>query len=219
MTDPTIPSIRRNLVRGVVHSALPPLEEAYFTWLQSFVESIAQRDVNFSHTKLLRILHSTPFEFFVPNDENRALDGKFLRERFLQSGEYVYDQYWFDLDCSMLEMLIALAERADFETDPQADPGGVSGWFWLMLSNVGLDDCTDAVFREARSRSGGTTAIEGEIHTTLFIINQRIYMPDGDGGLFPLSGSGRDQRSLELWVQLSDYLLAGGYVQISGEEC
>ena len=63
--------------------------------------------------KLLRILHKTEFVYYVPNDENRAMDGVYLREDFLSATpEYYATPDWMEMECSMLEMLIALAQRA-----------------------------------------------------------------------------------------------------------
>ena len=188
----------------------PPLEEAYFTWLCSFVGSVLSRDRRHTHVKLLRILHKTPFVYFVPNDENRAMDGCYLREEFLAgSPEYAADVDWMTLECSFLEMLIALAHVADFETDPGVVPDGVKGWFWIFLENLKVHDYTDAAFLD-----GDAAFIEEDISNILNTVNMRTYSRNGEGGLFPLNHARKDQRKNEIWHQLSAYLLENRYVRL-----
>ena len=188
----------------------PPLEEAYFTWLCSFVASVSNRDRRHSYVKLLRILHKTEFVYYVPNDENRAMDGVYLREDFLSATpEYHATPDWMEMECSMLEMLIALAQRADFETDPGVVRDGVQGWFWIMLTNLGIDRYTDAAFME-----GAADFIEEDISKHLHAVNYREYQRNGEGGLFPLRYARKDQRRVEIWHQLSAYLLENRYVRL-----
>lgn len=188
----------------------PPLEEAYFTWLCSFVTSVSNRDRRHSYVKLLRILHKTEFVHYVPNDENRAMDGVYLREDFLSATpEYYATPDWMEMECSMLEMLIALAQRADFETDPGVVRDGVQGWFWIMLTNLGVHGYTDAAFME-----GIADFVEEDISKHLHVVNYREYQRNGEGGLFPLRYARKDQRKVEIWHQLSAYLLENRYVRL-----
>lgn len=169
------------------------LDERYFTWLYSLVDSINNRDPQKSHWLLCEQLYLKPFEWFVPNDHNRAADGLELREDFIDQFEMYPHNGWIDLDCSMLEMLIALARRASYESDWTPDV-----WFWKMLENIDLLQYNDEVFHDG---------IVNTVNTTLEIINRRIYKPDGQGGLFPLRDPGKDQRKVEIWYQMSAYLL------------
>lgn len=133
------------------------------------------------------------------------MDGLDLRYEFLsQHPPLRADRDWLELDCSMLEMLIALAIRADFETDTGAIAGGVEGWFWKFMDNVRLSQYIDALIN-AKSL--------GVIDRTLETINNRTYKPNGRGGLFPLRKPQKDQREVELWYQLSAYLLENNYVR------
>ncbi len=133
------------------------------------------------------------------------MDGIELREEFLRQRPTLrVDRDWMELDCSMLEMLIALARRADFETDTGALEGGVGGWFWKFMDNVRLSQYTDEVI---------TDRSLGVIDSTLETINERTYRPNGRGGLFPLRKPHADQRDVELWYQLSAYLLENNYVR------
>jgi hypothetical protein len=91
----------------------------------------------------------------------------------------------------MLEMLIGLARRLSFEAEGRADD-----WFWHLLENIKLDKYND---------SSGYDP--DEVDDILERIIWRNYRPDGVGGLFPLNEPEEDQRKVELWYQLSAYLI------------
>jgi hypothetical protein len=180
----------------------PSLDEAYLTWLYGLVTSVQNRNPALNHWQLLGQMYTKQFEGYVPNDDNRAADGKDLRIRFLQSTGYpLNDPYglWFDLGCSLLEMIIALAERVSFEDEAQGTP---VEWFWRLVHNLELDRYTDDIFE---------ISIQEEVEEVLERLNRRTYQYDGTGGLFPLRRAMEDQRTVELWTQMSTYLLEGTY--------
>lgn len=182
-----------------------PLDESYFKWLYGEIASTKDRNPERSHWKLARRLYGTKFLYFVPNDDNRAMDGIDLREEFLdQLPEYEVERAWLEMECSVLEMLIALARRADFHSFDGTMPEGKRGWFWHLMDNVGLSPYVDAVIREGDL---------GEIDKILSKLNNRTYNANGRGGLFPLRRPRGDQRKVELWYQLSAYLLENHYVE------
>lgn len=190
---------------------IPPLEDAYFTWLYSHVEPIRVDSPAARHAKLFHILHATPFVDIVPNDDNRAADGIDLRAVFLEGDDaYSADADWMTLECSMLEMFIALCNRAVFETDHSEDPGGVRGWFWIIMTNLDLAKFTDEEFMVL-----GEKAATEAVRRVLYNVNYRLYSRSGHGGAFPLLRPRRDQRKIELWYQLSAYLIENRYVNVS----
>lgn len=176
-----------------------PINEGYFAWLYRLVDDSNSVRASRSHWALLQQLHATPFRWSVANDDNRNEDGKDLRKAFLQEFSiYEPDHQWLDLDASMLEMLIALSQRAAYESS-----GEPAEWFWKMMQNLELDRYTDSVFNGH---------IADEVEDKLEMLLFRDYNPDGVGGLFPLRNPSADQRRIELWYQLSAYLLEGEYV-------
>lgn len=174
------------------------LDERYFDWLYSQVASVKNRNPSRSHWLLCEQLFKKPFEYFVHNDHNRAEDGKELREEFLDEFDLQADQSWMELDCSMFELLIGLARRASFETNMTSD-----SWFWEMLSNLNLVRFNDEVYDEYSDK---------QVNLKLNDIVRRTYKPDGRGGLFPLKDSGKDQRKVEIWYQMSAYLLENSLI-------
>jgi hypothetical protein len=171
-----------------------PIEDLYLNWLYAKVAySDAPSSPSVSYNKLLLTLHSIEFVWVVAMDENRAQDGLELRNEFLKQAHILVpsSDAWYTMPCSVLEMLIAFSRRAAFETEYSAEE-----WFWMMLSNLGLDDQHDS--------SAGLVALVTEVVDTLI---WRTYDPDGHGGLFPLDEPEQDQRGVEIWHQFCEYLV------------
>jgi hypothetical protein len=178
------------------------LDEAYVTWLYGLVASNQNTNPSNNHRRLFVVLYSTPFEGFVPNDDNRSADGKDLRIEFLQQTGYpLHDPYgsWFDIGCSVLEMIMGLSRQASFHDEALGSP---VEWFWRLIHNLELDGYTDDVYE---------VSIEETIVETLERLNKRTYSVNGVGGLFPLRNTKTDQTKVELWAQMSSYLVEGQY--------
>lgn len=167
------------------------LDELYFDWLYSQVASVRTKNPSNTYRNLFHMLYTKEFLWLVPNDDNRIEDGKLLRLEFLEEvGLETKDQFWMDLGCSMLELLIGLARRLYFEADDS-----VSGWFWELLENLRLDKYNDRVHIPP-------AMVEQALDRVIW----RTYKPDGSGGLFPLVHPAEDQRKVELWYQLNAYI-------------
>lgn len=139
-------------------------------------------------------LFKKQFLWFVPNDDNRVEDSRELRCEFLDTaGLPDDDRMWMDLDSSVFELIIGVARRAAFETD-----GEVDIWFWQLMDNLGLRSFTDEVYMD-----NGASSVNDILET---LIN-RTYSRDGHGGLFPLKHPRANQRNVEIWYQMSAYLL------------
>lgn len=171
-----------------------PLDELYLHWLYSLAADPDDTDKAQSYWKLFKQLYTTQFLWLIPNDDNRLEDGKALRIEFLDSQQIALtkrDDGWIDLGCSVLELMVGLARRLEFEA------GGKSHyWFWVLMENVGLREFNDA-------RRYPRRHIEEVLNGVIF----RQYTRHGLGGFFPLQGPCEDQRNVELWYQLSAYVL------------
>jgi hypothetical protein len=143
-------------------------------------------------------MYQTRFVWSIHNDDNRAEDGRELRDEFLAETNSEADDAWATLECSIFELLVALSRRAAYETENQA-----TEWFWHFLGNLGLARYSDAVYRNYNHRT------VTEVSEILDIFVTRSYGREGHGGLFPLRRARRDQRRVELWYQLQAYLLEG----------
>ena len=155
---------------------------------------------------LLRQLHTKEFHWTVPNDDNRAKDGCMLREKFYQLDDgptvtYIKDHGESDIlegPCSMLEMLVALADRY-YDLVIENDKVTVETCFWDMIKNLKLDIYTDESYVDL----GGNLPVDD----ILDVLLERRYDKNGVGGLFPLNKADKDQRKVEIWYQLSAYLM------------
>lgn len=173
------------------------LDEKYFIWLYKQIGDSETRNPARSHWKLALQLYTKEFIWLVPNDDNRKADGIDLRYDFLSDQKIEDpDLEWMSLGCSMLELMVALAHRLSFETgeEPRA-------WFWEMCENIriGMRWSCDRDYTEQKKE---------EINESLDKVIWRTYEPTGQGGFFPLTEAREDQRHIELWYQISAYLLA-----------
>lgn len=153
---------------------------------------------------LLKELYNKKFYWSVPNDDNRAYEGKNLREKFCDEENLRFDFISFDDEVSMLELILGLAYRCDWILSDNTNNITISEWFWKILSNVGLDLFDDSQFYEV----GGALKIDNILDKII----KRTYSKTGEGGLFPLKRAKKDQRKVELWYQMCRYLVENYYV-------
>jgi hypothetical protein len=174
-----------------------PLDEEYFVWLYSQIGSVKSRNPTRKHWGLAKQLYTKEFIWLVPNDDNRAEDGRALRWEFMHENDVEEpDPEWMSLGCSMFEMLLGLSRRLSF--DGEGEP---RGWFWEILENmgIGMARCSDRLYDEEIAKT---------IDDALDRVIWRIYSPSGLGGMFPLPGTKKDQRYVEIWYQMSEYLVS-----------
>ena len=157
----------------------------------SKVASVLEKDKSQTYWTLAKAMLQKEFVWFVPNDDNRLEDGRLLRYDFIAEEELDADREWMELGCSFLEMLVALSYRLSFEDGQPAE-----FWFAQLLDNLGLKDCTDA-----------SPYPPADIDQVLDTVIWRTYRANGRGGLFPLRRPQQDQREVEIWYQLSAYLI------------
>lgn len=168
----------------------------YFKFLYSIVDEDGSRE----YDKLLNELHGIDFYSLIPNDDNRGEDGKQLRERFEdEEGGPQGLSLSHDKPCTVLEMLIGLAYRLEFESANSPWEKTPEEWFWILLDNLGLGWCDNKTLLQMKN-----TDI---IHQKIGILLDRRYESDGNGGLFPLKNQRKDQRCIEIWYQMSAYII------------
>lgn len=167
----------------------------YFEWMYQLV---CKDTKGLSYRKLLCKLFDTPFNYTIAMDGNRAEDGVDLRYRF--GYECGFDNSAVadcldDKDCSVLEMMVALAIRCEEHIMDNPDIGDRTGkWFLDMIVNLGLEKMTDDRFDKRY--------VERILHRFL----NREYGRNGDGGLFTVHHNRIDMRSVEIWYQAMWYL-------------
>lgn len=169
------------------------LDEQYLTWLYNQVGSVKATPPVQSYWNLIRHLYKREYVWFIANDDNRVGDGLDLRHEFVHNTGIEPDEAWMHLGCSVLEMLIALSRRLSFTAG-----GEPREWFWRLLNNLGVGGWNDVVYK--------ADELEEILDTFIF----RSYTFDGHGGLFPLGMAEHDQRQVEVWYQMHEYLYEHG---------
>lgn len=173
----------------------------YFNFLCSLVKT----DTEYKY--LFNWLHSTEFYSLVPNDDNRCEDGKKLRNMYLDMEarvkcRLVKGENFGSENSSVFEMLIGLAYRMENSLVGSNFEKSLAECFEIFLFNLGLSWYSDSEIEEYNP-----SFWDGEIERRLKIFLERKYMSDGQGGLFPLRNPKSDQRKVEIWYQMSEYLL------------
>lgn len=169
-----------------------PLDEMFLVWLYRQVADPDIKDPSLTYWKLVKQLFTTEFVWIIPNDDNRSEEGKELRQRFIQEeGLDRVDPNWMDIGCSMMELILGLAHRLSFQAE-----GEPHYWFWKLMENLDIHRYSD-------DRRFQRRRVADILDRVIF----RTYGADGRGGLFPLEHPDQDMRNVELWYQLSAYVL------------
>lgn len=179
------------------------MSEAYFCWL---VGLIGNKFLEECYQKLLWKLFTTDFIYELKYDKNRAADGLYLRKIYARETGMTTDfscengvvdgaEEGSERTCSVLEMMVALARKAEDDIMHDPDLGDRTGyWFWVMLENLGLDIYDDSYY------------FEENVDRILDVFMHHRYAPNGTyGGMFSVRKSCRDMRKTDLWWQLNAY--------------
>jgi len=172
------------------------IKEQYFQWLYSRIEKEDLPDLE----DFLFELHSYPFYCVVPNDDNRVAEGVELRYKFADEKNVKLSEDILSESCTLLEMLVALADRMDFILFDPSKGNRPWYWFWLFIDNLKLQ-------KYANDDNEGD--ISQRKRYNRIVINKflrREYSANGKGGLFPLDSPSSDQRNVEIWYQLMEYI-------------
>lgn len=173
--------------------------EAYFDWLCDKINLPEG-----SYDILIRELYSMEYYWVIGLDENRAEDGYVLRGYFHNADGSTALDTLRDKPCSVLEMLIGLAQKMDYLLSDDGRGDRTRIWFWEMIGNLGLDKYYDACFEEP---FGKDMSRIGEIHDICNKWMGRRFTYRGYGSPFPLAAPHRDQREQQLIDQMNDYIL------------
>lgn len=165
----------------------------YFKWLTEQVDFLDFPD---KYSRLFDFLHSKEFIWKHPLDRNRAMEALELRNLycFEEPGKR---KLRFSLPVTVFELLVSITRRMNFICS-SFDEDKTKVIFWRLIANLGLSQMTDPEY----DRLGG----DDRVGDVLDIFMERHYQPDGFGGLFPMRNPRQDQREVELWYQMNQYL-------------
>lgn len=178
-------------------------DDPYFAWLCS--KAHIGEQYGKPYYRLASELHEQKFSIrhLLPMDCNRLNDGLSVRARF-------WSKYGEAGSASnrgaptMLEFLIGLAERMSFLMGDESEPSRTAEYFWHLIRNLRLLKLND----EDYDMLHGDLAVEDAVYRVL----NRQYGADGDGGLFPLRNAQADQRGVDIWYQMQQWLREHGGV-------
>lgn len=170
---------------------------AYFEWMCGLVCVGYRRDGR-SYKRLLHRLNEIDFRFSIAMDANREADGLDMRYRFGNEKhvrDYIVNRYLDDHPCSVLEMMVALANRCEETIMDDPEYGDRRDqWFWGMIENLGLMGMDDSVYDEMY------------VDEKIYAFMNHEYSRNGKGGLFYVHRPYNDMRRVEIWTQLNWYL-------------
>jgi hypothetical protein len=166
------------------------LAEEYLRWLAPQIRD-EQYTQDQEYWDLLSIMFEKEFEWLVPNDDNRLVDGLDLRAEFCFANHIHTNALESLGQCSFLEVLIGLSRRLAF-----AARGSAHGWAWQLIVNLELNEMSDPLTKRKVRK------VDDILDTVIW----RTYNPDGTGGFFPLAWPDEDQTKKELWYQMAAYI-------------
>ena len=170
----------------------------YFVWLCELV-SVDGRYTDVSYWRLARELFDLLYFCDNDYDESRAMDGLALRRYYIDSGGT--DPY--EGECTVLEVLIALARRIENTLDELDGESRIAMYFWEMIENLELGNLSDFAFEEDSRRANGyMRRIDRKI--TNWMEHHISY--NGAGGPFPLRNPKCNQAYVDLWYQACAYI-------------
>lgn len=169
------------------------VDKDYTNYLKNLIRDRNRPDFEL----LLDRLWKKEYYSILPNDQNREKDGMILRD--IPDGPD-YSNYYGP--CTVLEMLIALSKRMEWEISGTGYDITYVDLFWEMLDNLGLTRFDNlAMLYDERTH---------EVDHILTNWIERQYSPDGDGGIFPIKRWNRKvdkpQDKVEIWYQMMRYL-------------
>lgn len=133
----------------------------------------------------------------IETDANRANDG--LQQRVIFMERYGPQGSSSSRGpCTMLEFLIGLSQRMSFIMGTEDNDLHTEFYFCRLLENLRLGKLTDDRYDELN----GDFFVQEAVDRVLF----RTYERDGSGGLFPLKRAFEDQRKVEIWYQMQQFL-------------
>ena len=158
-------------------------ESDYYIWLRDLVCRS-----RFGYDKLLTLLDNTEYVWIFSMDENRSYGGMNLRGQFSEETSTNEDDIRVG-PCSVLEMLIGVADKMDSQLD-----FGLDRCFWILIDNLGLGEFNDRRFNEYKVKSIVNTWLNHD------------YTSDGVGSIFPLKHYQGDCRNLDIRAQMNAWI-------------
>ena len=165
----------------------------YFEWLKSQVDFL---DFPEKYDRLFSALQARIFTYKHPMDKNRAMDAISMRDLYREETEKRAPSNV--LPPTVLEFFVAISKRMNYICS-SFDQDKTKEIFWRLMANLKLNDMSDVRYEIL----GG----DRQVNDILDRFLDRQYEVDGsDGGLFPMARPRQNQREIEIWYQMNQYL-------------
>lgn len=159
------------------------------------------RDPVIGLSKAFRCLNEIRFEWLIPLDENREVNGRYLRNTYKCSCPYeptINEIFDLRKPASVLEVLTVLTLNIEQDLGRKLTHGDCEFvWFTMMCTNMGI---YDVMYNDVNAYD------EAEILRRVYSWMARSYNYNGSGGgIFVLDrpNPGQDLRTMQLWDQKS----------------
>lgn len=146
---------------------------------------------------LLEELNKVEYYFIHPLDQARVIDALELRKQFAteDGSNAIYDV--MPGSCTALELLVAMAERADYTLYNTADGSRTGQFFWLFVENLGLLYLSD---------DNWSFEAANFIRVTVNKWFDRRFNPNGYGSPWPIPTTRVDLTTVSFWDAMQWYL-------------
>ena len=167
------------------------MTRGYFEYLVDQIMMPSKTD----YIVLLNVLANKQFVWSmdIPNDENRAEDGKAIRYEYVDEIDDYMTKDDMEAPASVLEVVVALARRIDDEIGKPGE-NNPAPWFWMMIDNLGLMRCQDWCCNK------------DYVDQQLDIWLLRKFTAHGIGSPFPCPTLSHNQKKQEIWHQMTDWI-------------
>ena len=176
--------------------------DPYFDWLCILI-GVNRNIPGRNYMELILSMHGCEFRPKVAMDQNRGADGLQLRVDFMNE-HGAFGSATNRGPCTFLEFLIGLAKRMSFLMHGEGDHSHTEFYFWALVDNLGLSKVNDDNWYNANG--------EFFLEDAVWRVNERQYLYNGAGGLFPIRNAQRDQRTVEIWYQMNAWLMENSNV-------
>ena len=170
------------------------IKKEYFAHL---VEEVCDKNHHkVDYIPLLDLLNSIPFDCAIQEDHSRVADGAFLRKKWLVDEGWSDYMYVFeDTEVTVLEVLVALAERIEYQVGNIMLGNHTADRFWELLDNLDISKYSADNYKPLNIREKVTVWME------------RKFKSDGKGSPFPVKHPEKDLRTRDMWGQMGEYLM------------
>ena len=165
----------------------------YTMWLSNRVRT----EHSYEYMFLLSELNKIEYYFVNAMDEDRVKWALLLRDQFAKE-EGTNDIYnVMPGSCTALELLISMAEAADFTLYDNEEGRRPEQFFWIFIHNLGLSYLTDAAW------SFDATNFIFSVITKWF---DRRFSPNGTGTPWPNNKTRADLTNVPMWDAMQWWL-------------